>query len=194
MLLFPSDARRARFLYADAYRVRNELVRDELRICAIEFLEFYLPMQQNGLVINIIDDLRASDGTKIDGATKFTAPPQVEIDEVVYDLARKKYDGASRFSIFHEGCHVLHHLDDARAKKITQLNRGVPFSGTSFKENDQLEAEANLWACGLLIPHTAINSETTAYDLVARYQTSRASAEAAIKRARVIFPEKWRLK
>lgn len=192
MSLFP-EAKTARRLFADAYETRQFLARDDDPVDAIPFLEFYLAERFHQYQFDVVENLTNLAGIRVEGITVFSPVLQIAIDQAVYDAARKNQDGPSRFSIFHEGGHLIHHRNDKRAREITQLNRGMANTGTSFREHPELETEANFWAGAILIPHTAIERTSKAKDLALRYRTSTEVAEKAIKIARVMVPGKWRL-
>jgi len=193
MALFPKNPARATKIFWQAYEWRSTYFADTKAVCSQEFLERSLRQENKDYEFCVESNLKNLAGEKIDGCTTFRPHLRITMDEVVYDLASRG-DGPSRFSMCHEAAHLILHSEDGRTRNITQLNRGVPYSGTSFKECAELETEANFFAGCFLVPHTAVNAKTTPIEISERFKLSQIAAQKALKVIRVLCPEKWRLK
>lgn len=193
MGIFPKNSKRAKAIIDLAHEWRSTYESADRPSDPIMLLERTLRGEFKDYEFAVEKDLRDLAGTKIEGTTTFRPHKRITIDQAIYDLARKG-DGPSRFTMFHEAAHLILHQSDRRASRLTQLNRGIPYSGTSFKECPELEKEANLFAGCYMVPASAVTVDTAPVELAQRYMLSEDAAALAIKVMRAAYPAKWRLK
>jgi hypothetical protein len=154
--------------------------------CPSLLLECFLPDRFENFVYHLVDNFQCESGIPRDGKAQLKPYPRITLDTSVYVRAIDNRSPSDVFSIIHEAGHLI------LGHRVSY--RGLPGSGSSYLETPNEENEANAFTGFMMVPHAAINTETTADQIRFRYRASREVSERALRQTRAIFPNKWSLK
>jgi len=175
---------------------RRRFFRDDERFDPVRVIEHCLPLLYPTLVVDIVESLEV-DGYPADAAVTYDDGVLLEITQTTYQQAnlcisdelfspKTLRHAPAVFTLAHEIAHLLLHTAKFQ-RKLKQLARGVPGSGTSFQTNPKEEQEANVFAGGLLIPIDMVSVDAEAWMLQFKYRTSREVAQRIIAQKKLIL-------